>query len=101
MKIKKNGKFLGELGETKTIKKFREDGSLMYEAAISFIKSHEGWFPKRIQMEDGNEFIYGDSTKYRKDGSIEWRMIRDEFGNLITVERDPLTHFEPQLKLKI
>lgn len=66
------------------IKEYRKDGSLMYECTKRILsKSEEHLFDRRIGL-NGNTFIrIKHATKYNKDGSIQWRLIYNDSGEVI------------------
>lgn len=37
----------------------------------------------RVDSNDGSFIRVGDNTKYRQNGSIEWRLVRDDGGHVI------------------
>ena len=66
------------------VKEYRKDGSLMYECTMRFLsKNEEHLFDRRIGS-NGNTFIrIKHATKYKKDGTIEWRLIYNNRGEVI------------------
>lgn len=66
------------------VKEYREDGSLRYECTKRFLsESEEHLYDRRIG-EKGRSFIrINQATKYKKDGSIEWRLIYNSYGKVI------------------
>lgn len=74
--------------DTKNVKEYREDGSLRYECTMLFIPENlEHHYPNRIES-TGKSFIrINNTTKYQKDGSIEWRLIYNKWGKAIGNER--------------
>jgi hypothetical protein len=65
------------------VKEYREDGSLMYECTMAFLSpGSEHLYDRRIG-EKGKSFIrINHATKYKKDGSIEWRHI--SYGGMVS-----------------
>lgn len=65
------------------VKEYREDGSLMYECTKRFLyKQEEHLYDRRIGT-NGKTFIrIKHATKYKKDGTIQWRLIYDDFGEV-------------------
>ena len=76
----------------KRVKEYREDGSLQYECTKAFLKKGtEHLYDKRIIQNNGKSFIrLNHSTKYRKDGSIEWRLIYNNKGIVVGSEKGSL-----------
>jgi len=69
----------------KKIKEYRKDGSLMYECTIAYLsRLSEHLYPKRIVTQDGCFIRINHATKYRKDGTIEWRLIYNNYGEVIS-----------------
>jgi len=74
--------------DTKEVREYREDGSLRYECTMKFLSKNEKHLYKKRIEKDGKSFIrINHSTKYRKDGSIEWRLIYNQWGKPIGNER--------------
>ena len=71
------------------IKEYRQDGSLKYECTKKWLsKSREYLYPKRITNSQGKSFIrIKYATKYNKDGSIQWRLIYNDFGRVIATHK--------------
>ena len=74
------------------VKEYRNDGSLIYECTIrNLSKSEERFFDRRVG-ESGKSFIrINKATKYKKDGSIEWRLIYNDKGDVIGTHRGVLS----------
>jgi len=69
--------------EEKVIKEYREDGSLRYECTLAYLsKETEHLYENRRQdPESGKCFIrIKHAAKYRKDGSLEWKLIYNHLG---------------------
>ena len=73
------------------VKEYRNDGSLIYECTIrNLSKSEERFFDRRVG-ESGKSFIrINYATKYREDGSIEWRLIYNDKGEVVGTHRGVL-----------
>lgn len=68
------------------IKEYREDGSLMYECTKLFLnKKEEHLFDRRIGKNDQTFIRIKHATKYKKDGSIDWRLIYNDKGEVIKI----------------
>lgn len=66
------------------IKKYREDGSLMYECTLAYLHpSKQYLYDRRIITKKGAAIRINHATKYKKDGSIEWRLIYNDKGEVI------------------
>lgn len=70
------------------VKEYRKDGSLMYECTKRFLnKNQEHLFDRRIR-DNENAFIrINHATKYNADGTIEWRLIYNDKGDVIGNEK--------------
>lgn len=78
---------------TKEVKEYRKDGSLQYECTKAFIKPRtEHLYDKRIGNDGGAFIRINHATKYRKDGSIEWRLIYNNKGVVVGDEKGGLTN---------
>lgn len=77
---------------TKDIKEYREDGSLQYECTMAFLKKGtEHLYDKRIVQDNGNCFIrINHATKYKINGTIEWRLIYNDNGRVIGTHKGVL-----------
>lgn len=66
------------------VKEYRKDGSLMYECTKRFLdKNEECLFDRRIGT-NGSTFIrINHATKYNADGTIQWRLIYNDKGDVI------------------
>jgi len=73
---------------TKEVKEYREDGSLMYECTMAFLSAEtEHLYDRRIG-DKGKSFIrINQATKYKKDGSVEWRHIYNDKGEVISTHK--------------
>jgi len=76
------------------VKEYRNDGSLMYECTKRYLpKNEEHLFDRRIGV-NGNTFIrINKATKYNKDGTIQWRLIYNDKGDVIGNERGSIRSF--------
>ena len=76
--------------KTEEVKEHRNDGTLRYECTKAYISPEtEHLYDRRIG-DRGNCFVrIKQATKYRKDGSIEWRHIYNDKGVLIGNEKGP------------
>ena len=73
---------------TEEVKEYRDNGSLRYECTKAFIKTGtEHLYDKRIGNNGGAFIRINHATKYRKDGSIEWRLIYNSKGVVIGSEK--------------
>ena len=70
--------------DIKEVKEYRKDGSLMYECTKRFLsKNEEHLYDRRIGI-NGSTFIrINTATKYREDGTIQWRLIYNDNGEVI------------------
>lgn len=69
--------------EEKEIKEYREDGSLRYECTWAYLSKETDhlYENRRKDEETGRSFIrIKHATKYRPDGSIEWKLIYNHNG---------------------
>ena len=79
--------------EIQEVKEYREDGSLRYECTMAWLsKESEQMYENRIINEQtGRCFIrINHATKYRKDGSIEWKLIYNDYGVPIHDGKQPI-----------
>lgn len=85
---------------TKDVKEYNDDGNLRYECTMAFLSpENEHLYDRRIG-DKGNSFIrINHATKYRKDGSIEWRLIYNGKGEVIGTHKGSLVN--KQLSLAI
>lgn len=74
---------------TNQVKDCRPDGALMYEATLAYLSPESAYlYDRRIIQDDGRCFIrINHATKYRKDGSIEWRQIYNDMGQIVGSEK--------------
>ena len=77
--------------KVKAEKEYRKDGSLMYECTKRFLnKNEEHLFDRRIGT-NGSTFIrINQATKYKEDGTIQWRLIYNDKGDVIGNQRGAL-----------
>lgn len=69
---------------TKDIKEFRKDGSLRYECTMAFLSHETEHLYDRRVGDKGKSFIrINYATKYKIDGTIEWRHIYNDKGEVI------------------
>ena len=77
--------------EIENVKEYRKDGSLMYECTKRFLEKHEEHFFDRRIGKNGKTFIrINQATKYRKDGGIEWRLIYNDYGEVVGNQKGTL-----------
>lgn len=66
------------------IKKYREDGSLMYECTIAYLHpSKQHLYDRRMTGKKGCFIRVNHATKYKQSGDIEWRLIYNNYGEVI------------------
>ena len=73
------------MSDIEHIKEYYLDGSIRYECTISNLSpAFRYLYANRIMRDDGSCFIrINKATKYKKDGSIEWRIIYNDYGQII------------------
>ena len=85
---------------TKDIKEYRDDGSLRYECTMAFLSPESEHLYDRRIGDKGKSFIrINHATKYRLDGSIEWRLIYNNKGEVIGNKHGSLTNNQLSLAL--
>ncbi len=73
---------------TKEIKEYRQDGSLMYECTMAFLAPlSEHLYDRRVTGKYGTFIRINHATKYKKDGSVEWKLIYNDYGEVIGTDR--------------
>jgi hypothetical protein len=73
---------------TKQVQERRDDESLSYECTMAFLsKDTEHLYDRRVQGEDGCFIRINHATKYKPDGSIQWRLIYNSKGEVIGTEK--------------
>ena len=70
---------------TEHVKEYRQNGSLKYECTKKWLnKSREYLYSNRVTNSEGKSFIrIKNQTKYNKDGTIQSRLIYNDFGKVI------------------
>jgi len=70
------------------IKEYRDDGTLRYECTHAYLSPlSQHLYSRRIIGKNGPFIRINHATKYRKDRSIEWRLIYNDYGEVIGNER--------------
>lgn len=70
---------------TEEVKEYYKNGTLRYECTKLFLsKAKEHLYDRRIITPSGEAFIrIKHAAKYRKDGTLQWKLIYDEKGEVI------------------
>jgi len=85
---------------TEDVKEYRKDGSLQYECTMAFLEPKRAdLYDRRIGNEEKSFIRINHATKYRIDGSVEWRLIYNDKGEVIGNKHGTLTNKQLSLAL--